>query len=227
MKTKSLVLAAAAGSLLLSGCIESARVSSGPVRANAVVAAPAPPPVVVAEPVYVPEPQDAYISVALDSDVVFASGNTYIWFVGPDGHRHRRLYGHGDLRGEVLHRRATLHAVMAHHDGHLPMQQVRAGQPGAHGMPARPMRPPQGGPAHGPQHPQQWHEASRGQPPSHAQAPSHQRPNQAPAPRLQAQGQPHPAQPPHGGVHQAAQPGANGTARADADANYRREHPRT
>ena len=146
MNVKTLTIGALAATLTLSGCINDTRVAAGPVRANAVVAAPPPPPpaVVVAEPVYVPEPHDAYISVALDTDVVFVGGDTYIWYVGHDGHRYRHLYGHGDLRHEVFHRRAQLRLVMAHHQGHLPMQQVHAAAPPARGaQPARPPRPTQ------------------------------------------------------------------------------------
>ncbi|MGF6440572.1 hypothetical protein [Paraburkholderia youngii] len=106
----------------LSGCIESAQVRSGPVRATAVVVQPRPVvvPVAVAEPVYVAAPHDVYISAALDSDVVYVGGFTYIWYVGQDGRRYRHLYGRGDLRGQVFHRRDELHVVMAHHGGHLP-----------------------------------------------------------------------------------------------------------
>ncbi|WP_321817144.1 MULTISPECIES: hypothetical protein [unclassified Paraburkholderia] len=107
---------------LLSGCVTHTQVVAAPAR-PVVVAAPPPAPVVVGAPAYVPEPHDAYVSVALDRDVVYVGGMTYIWFVGPDGQRHRHYYGRGDLRGEVFHRRAELRNVMAHHDGHLPMQQ--------------------------------------------------------------------------------------------------------
>ncbi|WP_321781520.1 hypothetical protein [Paraburkholderia sp. J94] len=156
-----------AGALLLSGCVADTRVAATPARPVAVVAPP-PAPVVVAAPVYVPEPHDAYVSIAADRDVVYASGATYIWFVGSDGHRHRHYYGRGDLRGEVMHRRAELRNVMAHHDGHLPMQTAFVPPPPTRGGPpvhrvrvemtprARPMarqaayqpHPP----AHGPQH---------------------------------------------------------------------------
>ncbi len=112
--------------LLLSGCVTHARVVATPAR-PVVVAAP--PPVVMAAPVYVPEPHDAYVSVALDRDVVVIGGMTYIWFVGPDGQRHRHYYGRGDLRAEVFHRRAELHNVMAHHEGHLPMQSAYVAPP--------------------------------------------------------------------------------------------------
>jgi len=146
LKHKTLALGALMSTLLLGGCITDTRVAAGPVRANAVVVAPAPPPpppaVIVAEPVYVPEPHDAYISVALDSDIVFVSGSTYIWYVGHDGRRYRHFYGHGDLRGEVIHRRAQLRLVMAHHGGHLPMQKVHvAAPPARNAVPAHPAHP--------------------------------------------------------------------------------------
>ncbi|WP_322068395.1 hypothetical protein [Paraburkholderia bannensis] len=107
--------------LMLSGCVTHTQVVAAPAR-PVIVAAPPPAPVVVGAPAYVPEPHDAYVSVALDRDVVVIGGMTYIWFVGPDGQRHRHYYGRGDLRGEVFHRRAELRNVMAHHEGHLPMQ---------------------------------------------------------------------------------------------------------
>ncbi|HEV3429487.1 MAG TPA: hypothetical protein VG320_16560 [Paraburkholderia sp.] len=113
--------------LLLTGCVTHTQVVATPAR-PVVVAAP-PPPVVMAAPVYVPEPHDAYVSVALDRDVVVIGGMTYIWFVGPDGQRHRHYYGRGDLRAEVFHRRAELRNVMAHHDGHLPMQNAYVAPP--------------------------------------------------------------------------------------------------
>ena len=121
------LLGTLAGTLLIGGCISSPSVATAPARPTTVVAAPPPPPspVVVAQPVYVPQPYDAYVSVVLDRDVVYAGGNTYIWITGADGHRQRRYYGRGDLRGEVLHRRAELRVVMAHNEGHLPMQHPR------------------------------------------------------------------------------------------------------
>jgi hypothetical protein len=149
LNEKTLALGALLSTLLLSGCITDTRVAAGPVRANTVVVAPPPPPpaVVVAEPVYVPEPHDAYISVALDTDVVFISGNTYIWYVGQDGRRYRHFYGRGDLRGEVLHRRAQLRIVMAHHQGHLPMQNAHMVPPPAKkAMPAHAAHAPQAQP---------------------------------------------------------------------------------
>jgi hypothetical protein len=113
--------------LLLSGCVTHTQVVAAPAR-PVVVAAP-PPPAVVAAPAYIPEPHDAYVSVALDRDVVVIGGMTYIWFVGPDGQRHRHYYGRGDLRAEVFHRRAELRDVMAHHEGHLPMQHAYVAPP--------------------------------------------------------------------------------------------------
>ncbi|WP_233872242.1 hypothetical protein [Paraburkholderia adhaesiva] len=182
MNRKTLALSALATTLLLSGCISDNRVTAPPVRANAVVAAPPPPPrpaVVVAEPVYVPEPHDAYISIALDSDIVFAGGNTYIWYLGHDGRRYRHFYGHGDLRGEVMHRRANLRLVMAHHEGHLPMQKVQmAPPPTRRAPPAPPARPAQL--AHQPAK-HQPSQARQAQPTQQAHQP-HQPPSGKPAP---------------------------------------------
>ncbi|WP_322044637.1 hypothetical protein [Paraburkholderia sp. J67] len=123
--------------LLLGGCVSQTRVAATPAR-PVVVAAPPPAPVVLAAPVYVPEPHDAYVSVALDRDVVVVGGMTYIWFVGPDGQRHRHYYGRGDLRGEVFHRRAELRNVMAHNDGHLPMQHAYVAPPPMRSAPPPP-----------------------------------------------------------------------------------------
>jgi hypothetical protein len=155
---------------------------------------------VVAQPVYVPQPYDAYVSVALDRDVVFVGGSTYIWITGPDGHRHRHYYGRGDLRGEVLHRRAELRVVMAHNEGHLPMQRPHMADPHErvrvsmqpHAAPPRGNRPPPGGrpPARVAQH--------RPAPvPNRSADAGHKRhpdghPNAAPAPRFAGQ-------PPHAG----------------------------
>jgi hypothetical protein len=65
-----------------------------------------------------PERDDIYISAALDRDVLFVGGSTYIWVTGPDGQRHRHFYGHGDRRQEVFRRRDNLHSVTAHRGGH-------------------------------------------------------------------------------------------------------------
>jgi hypothetical protein len=157
-----------AGVLLLSGCFTDTRVAATPARPVAVVASP--PPVVAAAPVYVPEPHDAYVSVVADRDVVYTGGATYIWFVGSDGHRHRHYYGRGDLRGEVIHRRAELRNVMAHHDGHLPMQNAFVPPPPPHdGPPVHrvhvEMTP------HG--RPMARQAAYQPHPPAHAPAPQH------------------------------------------------------
>jgi hypothetical protein len=175
---KTLALSALATTLLLSGCVSDTRVAAGPVRTTTVVAAPPPRPVVVAEPVYVPEPHDAYISVALDSDIVYTGGNTYIWYVGQDGRRHRHYYGRGDLRGDVMHRRANLRIVMAHHEGHLPMQKVHmAPRPARHAAPGRSAHFPQQREAH---RPPQAHEAHRGHPAPQAHQSQHGKPGQTP-----------------------------------------------
>jgi hypothetical protein len=129
------VIAAIAGALDLTGCVTTtgqghaaAQPVAQPARATVVVAAPPPPPrapaVVVARPVVreelMPEHDDVYISAALDRDVVFVGGSTYIWVTGPDGRRHRHFYGRGDRRQEVFRRRDNLHSVAAHHAGHPP-----------------------------------------------------------------------------------------------------------
>lgn len=152
---------ALSGIVLLCGCVTSARVATAPARPATVVVAPPPPVVVVAQPAYVPQQNDAYVSIVLDRDVVFVGGYTYLWIVGADGHRHRHLYGRGDLRGEVLHRRAELRTVMARNEGHLPMQHARMGPPGQrvhvtmqpHAMPPPGGRPqPQAAHSHAPAH---------------------------------------------------------------------------
>ncbi len=159
LPSASVLFGTLAATLLISGCVSGPRVATAPARPTTVVAAPPPPPspVVVAQPVYVPQPYDAYVSVVLDRDVVYAGGSTYIWIMGADGHRQRRYYGRGDLRGEVLHRRAELRVVMAHNEGHLPMQHARMPEPQRmrvtmqpHGAPPHGYRPQPGGhpPAH-------------------------------------------------------------------------------
>jgi hypothetical protein len=110
-----------AGTLAFSGCAYQLPVAYQPVPPPAMyVTGPAVAPVVV-EPEYVAAPSDVYISSVVDTDVVFIGGSTYVWYVGHDGMRHRYLYGHGDRRAEVFHRREELRVVMAHHEGHLPM----------------------------------------------------------------------------------------------------------
>jgi hypothetical protein len=189
------------GTLLIAGCISSPQVATRPAGPTVVVAAPPPPPpVVVAQPVYVPQPYDAYVSVALDRDVVFVGGSTYIWITGPDGHRQRRYYGRGDLRGEVLHRRAELRVVMAHNEGHLPMQHPHMEAPHErvrvtmqpHAAPPHGNRPAPGGhpPPHVAQHrppPAPNRSANAGQ---HRHPDGH--PNAAQPPRFAGQ-------PPHAG----------------------------
>lgn len=144
MNGKTLALGALTTTLLLSGCVTDTRVA-GPARPRTVVAAPPPPPppVVVASPaVYAPEPNDVYLSAALDSDVVYVNGSTYVWYVGRDGRRHRHWYGHGDLRSQVMHRRSQLRLVSAHRDGHPPMQAMHMAPPRARVV-TQPQRRPQ------------------------------------------------------------------------------------
>lgn len=109
-----------AGTLAFSGCAYQLPLAYQPVPPPA-MAITEQAPMVVAEPGYVAAPSDVYISSAVDTDVVFIGGYTYVWYVGPDGLRHRHLYGRGDHRAEVFHRREELRVVMAHHEGHLPM----------------------------------------------------------------------------------------------------------
>jgi hypothetical protein len=109
-----------AGTLAFSGCAYQLPVAYQPVPPPAYATGSAVAPVVV-ESEYVAAPSDVYIGSAVDTDVVFIGGSTYVWYVGHDGMRHRYLYGHGDHRAEVFHRREELRVVMAHHEGHLPM----------------------------------------------------------------------------------------------------------
>lgn len=106
---------------LLTGCVSGpppVTVVTPPARP--VVAAIAAPMVIAPAPAYVPGPYDPYISVALDSDIVYIGGSTYVWTTDAGGHRVRHLMGLGDMRAELMHRRAELHQVMREHGGHLP-----------------------------------------------------------------------------------------------------------
>lgn len=137
---------AVAACLMVVGCTTE-YVPARPRRTTVVVTAPPPgAPVVLSADAYVPAPHDVYISAALDSDVVFLGGFTYIWYIGPDGHRYRHLYGRGDMRAEIFHRREHLHSVMAHYGGHLPSVAERThGIPPGAALPGRPMEQrPQG-----------------------------------------------------------------------------------
>ena len=147
-------LAGLACAVMLTGCAtnEQGQLVVDPDKFNAVIVAavtPTPQPVIVAAPVveeaYVPAPTDIYIAAATDHDVVFVGGDTYIWMVDADGHRHRHFYGHGDRRQDVFHRRDDLHSVMARHDGHLPDHPV-----GGHALAERPgvNHPPVAGQVH-------------------------------------------------------------------------------
>lgn len=174
-------LLALGGIVLLSGCVTSARVATAPARPQAVVVAPPPaPPAVVVQPVYVPQQNDAYVSVVLDRDVVYVGGYTYLWIVGADGHRHRHRYGRGDLRGEVLHRRAELRTVMARHDGHLPMQHAAAPGQRVHVTMDPHAMPPRGGRAQ-PHRPVMASAAGHGagHPPAHDAQDAHGGPHHA------------------------------------------------
>lgn len=145
-----MLLASIACVASLAGCVTSP-VAHGPNNVNVVAAGaapPLPPPPPVVE-VYQPMPFDVTISAVLDRDVVFVHGDTFIWFVGPDGRRHRQFYAHGDHRADVFHRRDELRTVMAHHGGHLPDHPIgghgpvtRVGGPLAapqkHAMPGHP-----------------------------------------------------------------------------------------
>lgn len=155
-------LAVIAATVALSGCVSSERqVVVQPARPRpAVVAVQAPPPrpvvvavqpppQVVVQQAYAPAPNDIYIAGVPDRDVVFMSGDTFIWVVGPDGRRHQHFYGHGDRRAEVFHRREHLRVVMAHHNGHLPRHAIAARRDDHRGPvhAPRPAYAHQGGPA--------------------------------------------------------------------------------
>jgi hypothetical protein len=108
-----------------------------PNKVNAIITGaltppPPPPPPVIVEEAYVPGPNDVYIAAVEERDVVFVGGDTFVWYVGPDGHRHRRFYAHGDHRHDVFARLDELHRVMAHHDGHLPDHAIAAHGPDGH-----------------------------------------------------------------------------------------------
>jgi hypothetical protein len=114
---------ALAGALVLAGCVAPVGVvEMYPSRPAMVVP---PPPLVVAPapapyvPVYSPEAYDRYLAVAIDSDIEFIAGDTFIWFVGSDGLRQRHFYAHGDHRHELFGRRETLRAD-AHRHGAIP-----------------------------------------------------------------------------------------------------------
>ncbi|CAG4897347.1 hypothetical protein [Paraburkholderia saeva] len=131
-------VAVVAFTLTLAGCVTTPRgpqvvvqPAPQPAPRTVVVAAPprSAPPVVIAQPVvretYVPAQYDVYIAAVSDRDVMYVNGSTYIWFTGSDGRRHRQFYAHGDHRQDVYRRRAHLHEVMAHHNGHLPDRHAR------------------------------------------------------------------------------------------------------
>ena len=115
-----------ASAVFLSGCVTSGQVAiqpaARPVRPGVVVASAPPPRPVVAAPgsaeMILPEPNDVYVSAALNRDVVFVNGNTYIWVTGSDGRRHRHFYEHGDRRQEVFLRRENLRSVAARRTDH-------------------------------------------------------------------------------------------------------------
>jgi hypothetical protein len=136
-------IAGAATALLFSGCVTTAhrQVTSSPApqSAPATAVATAPPalhrppvvrPVVTEE--VLPEANDVYVSGAVNNDVVFVGGSTYIWVIGPDGQRHRHFYGHGDRRREVLRRRDNLRSVTAHRAGHPSMAHANIGHTSRH-----------------------------------------------------------------------------------------------
>ncbi|CAG4918029.1 hypothetical protein [Paraburkholderia gardini] len=137
MNDSRLACAVVAFSITLAGCVTTPRgarvvVQPAPQPVSAtVVVAPQPlrPAVVVTQPVvretYAPAQYDVYIAAATDRDVMYVNGSTYIGFTGSDGRRHRQFYAHGDHRRDVYRRRAHLHEVMAHHNGHLPERYAR------------------------------------------------------------------------------------------------------
>lgn len=130
-------LASVTCAMFLAGCAtnEQGQLVVDPNKVNEVLAgalSPPPPPPVVVEEAYQPMPNDIYVSTVVDKDVVFAGGNTYIWVVGPDGVRRRRLYAHGDHREDVFRRRDELHKTMVSHGGHLPDHAIAAHGPADH-----------------------------------------------------------------------------------------------
>ncbi|WP_179401594.1 hypothetical protein [Burkholderia guangdongensis] len=100
---------------------------------------------------YAPAPDDMYLATVVDTDVVLIGGDTYIWFVGSDGARHRRFYAHGDRRQDVFRRRDELHNTMMRNGGRPPGPSGDARGPqerGGYGGPGMPGQPNQryGGP---------------------------------------------------------------------------------
>jgi hypothetical protein len=138
----NVLLASAACAAVLAGCAtnEQGQLVVDPNKVNEVIVSaltpppPPPPPPVVVEEAYEPVPTDAYVAIVADRDVVIVGGDTYVWVVGPDGHRQRHFYAHGDHRADVFRRREELHRVMANHGGHLPDHVIAAhpqmGHPG-------------------------------------------------------------------------------------------------
>ncbi|GAB7527389.1 hypothetical protein PBS_63800 [Paraburkholderia sp. 2C] len=131
--------------MFVAGCAtnEQGQLVVDPDKVNEVLAGalnpPPPAPPVVVEEAYQPMPNDIYVSTVVDKDVVFVGGNTYIWVVGSDGVRHRRLYAHGDHREDIFHRRDELHKVMINHGGRLPDHAIAAHGPTEHpGAPGHP-----------------------------------------------------------------------------------------
>jgi hypothetical protein len=162
--------------LSVSACVTTARTQANtrpapyPQRSVAVVAVPVAPrttvatrPVVVEE--LVPETNDAYISAAVNADIVFVGGSTYIWAIGPDGHRHRHFYGHGDRRREVFARRDNLRSVTVHRTGHPPANYANR-DAARRREDAHRQQLAHGGPPHGPAHPSRDH-LSASNPPHH------------------------------------------------------------
>jgi hypothetical protein len=131
-------LASVTCAIFLAGCAtnEQGQLVVDPNKVNEVLAGalspPPPPPPEVVEEAYQPMPNDVYVSTVVDKDVVFVGGSTYIWVVGPDGVRHRRLYAHGDHREDVFRRRDELHKTMMSHGGHLPDHAIAAHGPAEH-----------------------------------------------------------------------------------------------
>jgi hypothetical protein len=140
-------LTAIACATIFAGCAtnEQGQLVVDPNKVNEVIASvltpppPPPPEPVVVEEAYEPMPTDIYVSTAVDRDVVFMNGDTFIWVVGPDGVRHRHFYAHGDHRADVFHRRDELHRVMMNHGGHLPDHAIAGRGPMDHaGGPGHP-----------------------------------------------------------------------------------------
>jgi hypothetical protein len=92
IKRLAALLAGLACVATLAGCAtnDQGNLVVDPNKVNAIIAGaltpPPPPSPVVVEEAYVPGHNDVYIAAVEERDVVVVSGDTFIWYVGPDGH---------------------------------------------------------------------------------------------------------------------------------------------